>query len=152
MNIKNVKYMNKFLRLPYPKNQMLIIGSSVMALLGIKKNKDVDIWATPAIIKLVSRNKNFISKISKFDGSTLYESKDGSVEFVPNLAPWKGTFKENMERAIMIYGIYFQSPKDLLKWKQAANRPKDKEDIRLIKAFLKKGVVESYLNIIQNLK
>jgi TATA-box binding protein (TBP) (component of TFIID and TFIIIB) len=75
MNLKNVKYLNRFRRLPYPKNEMLIVGSGTMALLGLKKNNDIDIWASENVLRKVARNKNFIAKKSKLDGSILYETK-----------------------------------------------------------------------------
>lgn len=152
MNIKNVKYINKFLRLPYPKNQMLIIGSAVMALFGLKVNKDLDIWTTPFVEKMISRDKNYTVKKSKMDGSNMYHHKDGSLEFVITLPKHRGDFKKALEKSIMIYGIHFQHPKDLLAWKKEVRRPKDKDDIKKLEIFLKKKLIENYLETIQNLK
>ena len=42
MNISNVNYINKFNILKIPKDQVLIGGSSTMALFGIRPNKDID--------------------------------------------------------------------------------------------------------------
>jgi len=152
MNIKNVNYINKFLRLPYPKNQMLIIGSAVMALFGIKKNKDLDIWTTPFVEKMIARDKNYNVKKSKLDGSNMYEHKDGSLEFVITLPKHRGDLKKALAKSIMIYGVHFQHPKDLLAWKKEVNRPKDKDDIKKLEIFLKKKLIENYLEAIQNLK
>lgn len=152
MNLNNVKYINDFRRLPYPKNEMLIVGTGVMALLGLKKNKDIDVWATDKIIKKVSKDKNYIHKKSKTDGFPMYERKDGKIEFMSTLPPITQEMDDNFKRAIVIYGIQFQNPKDVLRWKKLINRPKDKEDIRLLEKYLKDNVVESYLMTMQNLK
>jgi len=152
MNLKSVKYINKFRRLPYPKNQMLIIGSGAMAVLGLKRNKDLDIWATDNVIKKVAKDKNFIAKKSNLDGSKLYETKDGKIEIVPNLGIKDEDIKEHLKRAVILYGIHFHSPEDVLKWKKAVNRPKDKKDIELLEKYLRNKVVENYLATIQILK
>lgn len=151
MNLKNVKHIDKFRKLPYPKNEMLIIGSGVMALLGLRKNKDIDVWATPNVIRKVSRDKNFISKRSKLDGSILYESKDGIIEFSSTFPPLNENLKQHLKRSIIVYGIHFQSPKDVIRWKKAVNRPKDKKDIKILKKYLKGKVVENYLGVLQSL-
>jgi len=152
MNLKNVKYINEFRRLPYPKNQMLIISSGVMALLGLRRNKDIDVWVTDSVIKKVAQDKNFIAKKSKMDGSTLYETKDGKIEIGSTLGIKGEDIKEHLKRAVLLYGIHFHSPEDVLKWKKAVNRPKDKKDIELLEKYLRDKVVESYLTTLQILK
>ena len=152
MNLKNVKYINEFRRLPYPKNQMLIIGSGAMALLGLRRNKDIDVWVTDSVIKKVAQDKNFIAKKSKMDGSTLYETKDGKIEIGSTLGIKGEDIKEHLKRAVLLYGIHFHSPEDVLKWKKAVNRPKDKKDIELLEKYLRDKVVESYLTTLQILK
>jgi hypothetical protein len=149
MNLKNVKYLDKFRRLPYPKNEMLIVGSGTMALLGLRENKDLDIWATPRIMKRVAQDKKFIAKKSEVDGSTLYESEDGKLEFASSFSFANLDLKTSLKKAIIIYGIHFQSPEEILAWKKKANRPKDRDDIIKLENYLKNNVVENYLNIIQ---
>jgi hypothetical protein len=119
--------------------------------LGLRKNKDLDVWATENIIKKIAKDKNFIHKASKLDGTPLYETHDGSIEIASTLPPFKD-IKEHLKRSIFFYGIHFQSPKDVLEWKKYMNRSKDQEDIKLLTDYLKKNVVENYLNIIQLLK
>ena len=151
MNLRNVKYLNEFRRLPYPKNEMLIVGSGTMALIGLRPNKDIDVWATPRVIQRVAQNKNFIPKKSELDGSTLYESKDGKMEFASSFSFATMTLKENLKRAIVIYGIHFQSPQDVLAWKKAANRPKDRDDIKKLENYLKNKMVENHLKTLESL-
>jgi hypothetical protein len=151
MNLKNVKHLNKFRRLRYSKNEMLIIGSGTLALLGLKDNKDVDIWATKNVMNKLSSDKNFIPKKSKLDKSLMYESKDGLIEFMETLQPFKNV-KDHLKRAIVLYGIHFQSPKDVLKWKKYMNRPKDQLDIKLLEKYLSGNLAEYYLNALWMLR
>ena len=152
MNLKKIKYIDDFRRLPYPKNEMLIVGSSVMALLGLRENKDIDIWASDKIINIVSKDKNYIHKISKTDGFPVYERTDGKIEFMTTLPPLKDKLNDQLKRSIIIYGIHFQNPKDVLRWKKLIKRPKDIPDIELLEKYLKEKVVESYLKSLQNIR
>ncbi len=145
MTLNNVKHLNKFRRLKYSKNEMLIIGSGVLALLGLRKNKDLDIWATENIISKISKDENFIAKASRLDRSVIYESKDGLIEICETLPPFKN-LKEHLKRAIILYGIHFQSPKDVLEWKKHMNRSKDKMDIKALEHYLSGSLAEFYLN------
>jgi len=145
MNLKNVNHINKFRRLKYPKNEMLVIGSGVLALLGLKKNKDLDFWATENVIRKLSKDPNFIKMKSKLDAKPIYESKDKTIEIAGTLPPFKN-IKEHLKRAIIVYGIHFQSPKDVLKWKKYMNRPKDQEDIKALEHYLSGNLAEYFLN------
>jgi hypothetical protein len=151
MNLNNVKYINEFRRLPFPKNEMLIVGSGTLALLGIRKNNDMDIWVTKRVIKKVSEDKRFVRKKSEIDNSFIYESTDGIFEISSSLPPLKDTVEEQLKRAIVIYGIHFQAPKDVLEWKKLVDRPKDRSDIQKLEIFLKNNVVENYLRALQSL-
>jgi len=151
MNLKNVKHIDKFRRLKYPKNDMLIVGSGTLALLGLKKNKDLDVWTTPRVMSQLSKDKNFIQTKSKLDKSIMIESKDGTLEFGSTLPPFKN-LKQHLKRAIIVYGIHFQSPKDVLKWKKYMNRPKDKIDIIALEKYLSGNLAEYYLNTLWMLR
>ena len=151
MNLNNVKYINEFRKLPFPKNEMLIVGSGTLAFLGIRPNNDIDVWATKNVINKVSKDRRFIMKKSKLENSMIYESEDGMFEITEALPPLKESVKDQLKRAIVIYGLHFQSPKDVLEWKKLANRPKDRDDIKKLESFLKNNVVENYLRTIQSL-
>jgi len=150
MNLKNVKYINKARRLNYPKNEMLVVGSGTLALLGLKKNKDLDFWATKNVTRKLQYDSNFIQKRSKIDGNIMYESKDGVIEIGDSLPPFKNV-KDHLKRAIVIYGIHFQNPEDVLYWKRWMNRPKDRPDIRALENYLKNRVVENHMKTLQRL-
>jgi hypothetical protein len=145
MNINNVKYINEFKKLRYPKNEMLIVGTGVMALLELKENKDIDIWCSQKVFEIVAKDRNYIEKKSKTDGFPMYERKDGKIEFMNTLPPLREQFQAYVKRAVVVDGIYFQHPKDVLKWKQLINRPKDRQDIITLKNYLRTNVTELYL-------
>lgn len=151
MNLNNIKYINKFRRLNYPKNKMLIVGSGSMALFGLKKNNDIDIWTTEDVLQKISKDPQFVLKKSRMDGSNIYQTKDESIEIGSTLPPFKDTVIDHLRRSIIIYGIHFQSLQDVLIWKRMVNRPKDRKDIEIIEEFLKNNVVENYLNSLNKL-
>jgi len=150
MNLRNVKHINKARRLKYPKNEMLVVGSGTLALLGLKKNKDLDFWITKNVARQLENDSSFIQKRSKMDGSIMYESKDGLIELGETLPPFTDV-KQHLKRAIIVYGIHFQSPEDVLYWKRYMNRPKDKPDIRKLENYLKNRVIENHLKVLRKL-
>ncbi|MFW9871666.1 MAG: hypothetical protein ACFFG0_01100 [Candidatus Thorarchaeota archaeon] len=150
MNLKNVKHINKFRRLPYPKNKMLIVSSGTLALLGLRKNKDLDIWVTKDLINKISKNSSYRKEIR--EGQTYYITKDGNIELSDKLYNIKDKVEEQIKRSITIYGIHFQSPEDIIDFKKGIGREKDLRDVKLLEDYLKKKVVENYLSVIQKLK
>jgi len=149
MNLKNVKFLNEFRRLPYPKNKMLIIGSGTLSLLGIRKNKDLDVWVTKDIFNKISKDKNF-KPYTLASGDKGYNSSSGNIEVIDKLFNYK--IEDQLKSAIIIYGIHFQSPEDIIEWKKEMGRPKDLQDIKQLEKFLQKKVVENYLRVLQTLK
>lgn len=152
MNLKNVKYLNNFRKLPYSKDKMLIIGSGTMALLGLRRNKDLDVWVTKDLFQKISKNSMFNKSVADASGDISYTTKDGKIEIFDKLSPLKDRIENQLKRSVFIYGIHFQSPEDVLSWKKTVNRPKDLRDIKLLEEYLRKEVVEYYLKTIQLLK
>jgi len=151
MNIKNVQHLQNLKTLPYPRSKMLIIGSGTLALLGLRKNKDIDIWVTEDLFQKVSQNNLFNKTVGKISGDVSYTTKDGKIEIFDRLSPLKDKVEEHLKRSIVVQGFYFQSPEDVLNWKKAANRTKDIHDIKLLQNYLRQKVVERYLNVVQTL-
>jgi len=149
MNIKNVNHLIKLRRFGLPLNKVLIVGSGTMALFGIKKNDDLDLWVTNDAYKMMGKNKNF--KPVKKHGRVFYESLDGSIEASNEMPCTKGRVEDYLKRAILLYGYHFKSLNDVLDWKKCMKRPKDKEHIKLIEKYKKSEVVEAYLNTLQTL-
>ena len=150
MNLKNVNHIQQLRRLGYPLNKMLIIGSGTMALLGLKKNDDIDIWATKDVHRRMANDKKLVRMVKH--GDVIYETKDGNIEIGSNLPCTKGSLQAHLKRAIVVYGFHFKSVDDVLSWKKCMGRPKDKLHIKIIEKYKKNNVVENYLNILQTLR
>jgi len=150
MNLKNVKHIYQLRNLGYPLNKILIVGSGIMALFGLKKNDDLDLWVTDDVYKKMSKDKNLVPV--KKHGRIFYETKDGNIEAMNTLPCTKGRVEEYLKRAIIFYGYHFKSVDDLIAWKKCMGRPKDKAHIKILEKYKKSKVVEHYLNIIQTLK
>jgi hypothetical protein len=149
MNLKNVSHINNLRKLGLPLNKMLIVGSGTMALLGIKNNNDLDLWVTKDVFRLMAKNKNM--RAVQKHGRLFYESLDGTIEASDSMPCTKGRVEDYLKRAIILYGFHFQSLNDVLDWKKCMKRPKDIEDIKKIETRLHNGVVERYLNLLNNL-
>jgi len=143
MNLKNVNHIQQLRRLGYPLNKMLIIGSGTMALLGLKKNDDIDIWTTKDVHKRMANDRKLVRTVKH--GDVIYETKDENIEIGSNLPCTKGRLENYLKRAIVVNGFYFKSIDDVLAWKRCMGRPKDKEHIRMIEKYKKNNVVEMYL-------
>jgi len=149
MNLKNVKHIDQLRRLGYPLNRMLIVGSGTMALLGIKENDDIDIWTDEFVYKKVSQDKRFVSK--KVGNDTVFETKDGNIEIGKSLPCTKGSVKNYLKRAIIIYGVHFKSVDDVIAWKKCMGRPKDRQHLKLLYQYKKNKVNENYLDILKTI-
>ena len=143
MNLKNVNHIHQLRRLGYSLNKMLIIGSGTMALLGIKKNDDIDIWATKDIHRKMANDRRLVRTVKH--GDIIYETKDGNIEIGSNLPCTRGRVEDYLKRAIVMYGYHFKSIEDVLAWKKCMGRPKDKLHIKMIEKYKKNSMMENYL-------
>jgi hypothetical protein len=114
-----------------------------MALTGLKKNDDIDVWATPDIFRKMKNDKN-LNAVQKH-GRLFYESPDGIVEISDRFPCTKGGINGYLKRATVVQGIHFMSLEDLRAWKQCMGRPKDKVAIRKIDRILKHPVAENLI-------
>ncbi len=147
MNLKKVNHINKLRRLGLPLNKMLIVGSGTMALIGVKKNDDLDLWVTNDVFKMMAKNKK-LNPVKKH-GRLFYETLDGVIEASNKMPCVKGKIENYLKRAIMLYGFHFKSVDDVIAWKKCMGRPKDIQHIRLLEKYKKSKVVEYYLNTLQ---
>jgi len=149
MNLKNVKHIDELRRLRLPMNDLLLVGSTTMALLGMKENDDIDIWCTNRAFNLMKNDPN-LKPVQK-QGRLFYESKTGNIE-ISNIMPCtKGSITNYLKRSILIYGIHFQSVDDLIEWKKCMGRPKDRQHLKLLLQYKENKVNENYLDILKTI-
>lgn len=119
----------KILELKLPSNQFIVVGSGVMAALGIRESDDIDLIVSQAIFD--NLDSLGWERDTWVDQTVL---KSGPFDIGRT---WDGkTVDELMKTAIVIEGIPYLNLSDLRKWKQARGRDKDIRDIELIDAYL----------------
>jgi hypothetical protein len=142
--LNNVNHIDKFKKLKYPPNKMLIVGSGIMALLGLKKNEDIDIWVTDDVFKKMAKDK-YLKPVQKH-GRLFYETHDGVIE-ISNIFPCtKGNISKYLQNATVVNGIHFFSPTDLIEWKKCMGRPKDLKDIKTLERYIMKNPISELLD------
>ena len=133
-NINQVVSIEQLKEIDVPPNRILIDGSGVMALYGIRQNKDLDI-AIPL--------SDWSRILNDFPGK--YEVAYRSFIKVMVLVyknveihynDWDGSRTEDtLERTEVIGGYHWHSLDTIYKWKKLANREKDIKDVQLIEKF-----------------
>jgi len=147
MNIKNVSHINQMRRLGLPLNKVLIVGSGTMALLGLKKNDDLDLWVAESVFRSLKNNK--LLKPAMKHGRLFYETSDGLIEMSNKMPCTKGRVEDYLKRAIIVYGFHFKTVEDVIAWKKCMGRPKDKQHVKMLENYKKNNVVEYHLNVLK---
>jgi hypothetical protein len=132
-----MKFINLVKKLNLPTGQYLVFGSGPLHIHGIRETRDIDICVKPEVYEELKSTGEWEEK-TYHDGSR-YLSKDmfeivSDWDYGEKYCP---TVSELIERAEIIEGIPFAPLEDVLNWKKAYARPKDLEDVKLIKAYLK---------------
>ncbi len=125
------KLLDEFRKLNLPDNQYAIYGSGPLAIREIREAKDLDVIVTD---NLYQKLKGKYPKDSKKE-----RIKVGEIEIYPSWAwePKINGLREIIGRAELINGLRFIRLDDLLECKKKMGRPKDFDDIRLIKDHLR---------------
>ena len=143
MNINNVNYANKLKTLRVDLGGLLVVGSGILALLELKSNDDLDLWATEKVFKSLKTNK--LWKPIMKHGRLFYEADNGNIEVSNTFPCTKGRVEDYLKRAIKVSGINFKSIDDVIAWKKCMGRPKDFEHIKLLEKYKRKNMIEIYL-------
>ena len=117
-----------------PLEQIIVIGSGILDQLGIRRAEDVDIVASPELIKKLS--KDYGDWTRKLDGNQrpYFVKTDGSAEL------WDGweidgrivEYDELLDYAVEYDGVKFVDLDFLRRWKNWRGREKDTRDVELI--------------------
>jgi len=135
--------LGKVKALNLPPEQFVVMGSAILELKGIRKAEDIDIIVSRDLFEKEKSNPRWEYKIEQGDvgggvqvemldnheGITLYPYiyGGGEIDF----------FLDDPKRTEQIDGIKFVSLENLLEVKSSSwDRPKDRLDAELIKAYL----------------
>jgi hypothetical protein len=120
--------------LALPRGQYVVFGSGPMAAHGIRLTRDIDILVTTA---LYERLKKEGWEVAHWDSGAEYLAKGiFEVDDSWNYEPYNPKPEEIISIAEIIDGIPFAPLREVLKWKKAFGREKDKVHIRLLEAYL----------------
>ncbi len=121
-------------KLDLPLGQYVVVGSGIMAQLGLREANDVDIAVTPNLHTTL-RTSGGWEEEERYGKIFL---KKETVDIIPRL-DWESystTTEEAIASAIIIDGVPFMNLTELLKFKRALGRAKDLSDIALIEEYL----------------
>ena len=127
-------FVDKVKALNLPLDQIIVIGSGILDQLGIRPASDIDLAASPDLMKNLSEESG--DWIKKFDDNQrfYFVKDDGSAEV------WDGwefdgqvvSYDDLLDYAVKYDGVRFVDLKFLRKWKSWRGREKDVRDVELI--------------------
>jgi len=126
----------KIKNLDFPFGEYIVVGSGILAALGLRQAKDVDIAVTPRLLKKLKNSGNWKEKIR---WEKLFLMGD-NIEIISQLnwEKYPTTTQEAINSAAIIDGIPFLNVEETILFKRALGRKKDLKDIELLNQYLKK--------------
>lgn len=124
--VKQIKDLN------LPKGEYIVFGSGPLCLHGIRDCRDIDLFVSPRIYRELKaagwKEKTEFTALEK-------EPFEAAPDW--DFGPYNPSLKELLARADIFDGIPFASLPDVIAWKKAFGREKDKVDIELIETYLR---------------
>ena len=122
----------KSLRLPQGK--YVVFGGSALEGYGIRKSGDIDIAVTEDIYADL-KNKGW-KEIKRSDGRKVLEQDRFEIAINFQCGNYKISTNKLIKTATIIKGVPFADLNEIITFKKALNRDKDKLDIKLIQQYL----------------
>jgi hypothetical protein len=120
-----------------PTGEYVVLGSGVLAALGIRDIADIDLLVSPRLFNQL-RERGWEYGTLDYDGRVRERLTFGTAEAFRDF--WYGDQNPDPEKLIanaaIIKGVPFLPLATLLEIKRAFNRPKDHSDIALIENYL----------------
>ena len=127
-------FADKVKALNLPLDQIIVIGSGILDQLGIRPASDIDLAASPDLMKNLSEESG--DWIKKFDDNQrfYFVKDDGSAEV------WDGWefngqvvgYGELLSQSVEYDDVRFVNLEFLSRWKKWRSREKDVQDVKLI--------------------
>lgn len=130
---------NQIKKLNFPSGQYIVAGSGILAAKGIRETKDLDMVVTPELFEKCRSEGWEVLPWTKEDIPGKDWLRKGDVEVYIQISRKTGgiSAKELLKDAEIIEDIPFISLENLIDFKQEYGRPKDFEDIEIIKNYLR---------------
>lgn len=127
-------FADKVKALNLPLDQIIVIGSGILDQLGIRPASDIDLAASPDLMKKLSEESG--DWLKKFDDNQrfYFVKDDGSAEV------WDGwefdgqvvSYDDLLDYVVEYDGVRFVNLEFLSQWKKWRSREKDVQDVKLI--------------------
>jgi hypothetical protein len=130
-DLKDHPLIKQLLAIGLPPEDFVVFGSGPMLARGIKESRDLDVLARGA-----AWTKASAGGTSEAAGGGR-KAVIGDIEIFNDWGPGEWHVDELIDGADVIEGIRFATLENVLKWKRLVGRPKDREHISLIEAYLK---------------
>jgi hypothetical protein len=120
--------------LSLPSGSYVVFGSCPLLLHGIRECDDVDLMVSPEVYEKF-KQAGWEEKLHGTDKALL---ANGVYEVGKDwdFGSYNPTLKELLARTEFFQGVPFASLDDVVKWKTAFGREKDRKDIELIRKYL----------------
>ena len=125
------KYLEELKTLNLPIGMFAVFGSAPLGIRGLREVRDLDIIVKKDLWNELSKKHIVIDK----NGACI---ELGNIEIWEKWDPWFDDVDKLIDDAEIIGEFPFVKLKYVLRWKQAMNREKDQEDIKLIEEYLAK--------------
>lgn len=125
----------KLKELDFPLGHYVLVGSSPLAVRGIREANDLDIAVSDHLWQILVESKKY-KQVEKY-GHLFLQASD--VEIIKQL-DWEAyptTTEEAIRTAEIIGGYPFLNVSETIKFKTALGREKDFKDISLLREYLK---------------
>lgn len=133
MRIDVVKEVRK---LGFSFGQYTVVGTGIMAVLGIKDTDDADLVVLPSLFERLKQSGEW-EEFKKPNGGPALRKGNVEAYLDVNCGSHNPTSEELISRAVVIQGIPFITLEELLKFKKEYKRPKDFTHIEIIEEFEK---------------
>lgn len=132
MNKENI--IRQVQSLNFTKGSYIVFGSCPMALAGIRDSRDIDFLVSKELFdELKISGWKQIEK-SLNDKPLVMGDFEAHVNWA--FSSYKPTLEHLLKTANFVEGVPFATLDEVLKWKMASRRSKDKVDIKLINEYL----------------
>ena len=135
----------KLEELNLPAGQYVVVGGA-MAAHGIRPAHDLDILVTPILYAQLLNQGYVQCKCEQCIRTSRIMLKKDNIDILPNfmLDHYIGDVNSLIKDADIIKGFPFIQLTEFIKFKKELGRPKDFEDIRLMKEYLKAKKKENH--------
>ncbi len=131
-----------------PKGEYMICGSAILAVLGIREAKDIDILVSPKLFEELE-NKHGWFRHPKYNDSLEHPEHIAGAKANLDFMKENYTLDEALSQAEVINDIPFMNLQVLVEAKKQLGREKDLKDIELIEKFLKERVEKGEKKVIK---